>query len=176
MSKTAIKRTRQKADSIRSDETPQTSQNLSNAGNNQPPEQAATEKGGIREFLKDQQVYVNSIASGLLGLPNGSVLREMGKSRSDMIQFYMSEGGGNKSIEEAIKTVNGPEDEEYVDKLLKDLMSLPVTMVSWYGMEHLHSRAPGIAKAVWQFVKGEARREFESGHRAAQVFEPVDWM
>lgn len=38
----------------------------------------------------------------------------------------------------------------------------------------MHS--PEDAEFVWQEMKQEARREFVTGHLAATVFEPVDWM
>ncbi len=36
--------------------------------------------------------------------------------------------------------------------------------------------SPEMAEALWKLLKEEARNEFESGHRAAEVFEPAHWL
>ncbi|MEP7338018.1 MAG: hypothetical protein ABI977_09770 [Acidobacteriota bacterium] len=128
----------------------------------------------ISQLLKDRPIYVNSIASGLIGLDNGSVLREMQNARNVMLRFYMGEQGGKLSLEEAKIKVDTYEGD--VEEAVGQLLSQPVDMASWYGLEKLHSKSPELAKTVWQWIKDEARREFESGHRAAKAFEPVHWI
>jgi hypothetical protein len=53
---------------------------------------------------------------------------------------------------------------------------MPVENVSWYAMNKLCGSSPEMAEALWSLVKEEARHEFESGHRAAEVFEPAHWL
>lgn len=133
-----------------------------------------TREEKLSQLLKDRPVYVNSIAAGLIGLDHGSVLREMQNARDMMLRFYMGESGGKLSLEEAkiqVDTFQGD-----VDEAIGRLLSQPVDMASWYGLEKLHSKSPALAKTVWQWIKDEARSEFESGHRAAKVFEPVHWI
>ncbi|MCG3143387.1 MAG: hypothetical protein HONDAALG_00735 [Gammaproteobacteria bacterium] len=130
----------------------------------------------VMELMKDRPVFVNSVASGILGLGQGSILREMQKARCEMLRFYLKPEGGSLPIEEAIKTVDGPDDDDYTEQLIANLLSESVEMVSWYSLERLHARAPKVAKKIWELVKEEARKEFESGHRAAEVFEPVHWL
>lgn len=125
-------------------------------------------------LLKDRPVYVNSIAATLLGLDHGSVLREMQNARAEMYRFYVSQEGGSLSPQEAKLRVDTYLDD--VDSAVKDLLSQPVDSASWYGLEKLYAQSPAHARKIWQLIKDEAQQEFESGHRAAKVFEPVAWM
>jgi len=160
--------TKSKAEAIKRDEKPQP---LTKSEDGQP---ATSREEKLRELLKDRPIYVNSIAAGLLGLDHGSVLREMQNARGEMIRFYMSEQGGNLSAEEArIQVDTYLED---VDEAVSRLLSQPIDMADWYGLEKLHAQSPALAKTVWRLIKDEARNEFESGHRAAKVFEPVHWL
>lgn len=129
----------------------------------------------LAELLKDQPVYVNSIAAGLLGFEQGSVLRELQKARHGMIRFYMSESGGNHSIDEAVKLVNGSDDEESAERNLRRVLSESVDQVSWYELERLYNRLPQLTKQVWQLIQVEARKELESGNRMAATLETLEW-
>lgn len=129
----------------------------------------------LAELLKDQPVYVNSIAAGLLGFEQGSVLRELQKARLGTIRFYMGESGGNHPIDEAVKLVNGHDDEESAERNLRHVMSESVDHVSWSQLERLYNRLPQLAKQVWQLVQIEARKELESGNRMAATLETVGW-
>ncbi|MEP7338563.1 MAG: hypothetical protein ABI977_12565 [Acidobacteriota bacterium] len=170
MKKTKTK-TKSEAEAIPQAETPQPLTTVEESQAAKP----ATKKGEkLRQLLKDRPIYVNSIASGLIGLDNGSVLREMQNARNVMLRFYMGEDGGKLSLEEAKIKVDTYEGD--VDEAVGRLLSDPVDMASWYGLEKLHSKSPELAKTVWQWIKDEARREFESGHRAAKAFEPVHWI
>ncbi len=170
MSKTKTK-TKPATEAIQQDETPQP---LAKPEEDQTPKPTVSREERLRELLKDRPIYVNSVAAGLLGLDSGSVLREMQHARAEMFRFYMGEQGGKLSAEEAkirIDTHLGG-----VDEAVSHLLRQPVDLADWYGLEKLYSQSPAMAKTVWQFIKDEARREFESGHRAAKVFEPVHWL
>mgnify|MGYP001157990842 FL=1 len=55
-------------------------------------------------------------------------------------------------------------------------MSLPVESLHFVDLMELHSQAPRVAERFWERVKREARREFESGHLAANISFPVGYM
>ena len=139
-----------------------------------PADSSPPKRQSLQELLMDKPIYVNSIAATLLGLDHGSVLREMQHARATMLRFYMSEPGGNLSAEEAkLRVDTHLEDVDVaVGRLLRD----PADAASWYGLEKLYAKSPENAKQVWRLIKDEARQEFESGHRAAKVFEPVHWL
>lgn len=129
----------------------------------------------LAELLKDQPVYVNSIAAGLLGFEQGSVLRELQKARNGMIRFYMGESGGNHPVDEAVKLINGSDDEETAERNLRHVLSESVEHVSWSQLERLYHRLPQLTKKVWQLIQIEARKELESGNRMAATLETVEW-
>jgi hypothetical protein len=79
-------------------------------------------------------------------------------------------------LTEAYQTASVDTCLEDVDVAVSRLLSQSADYASWYGLEKLYSQAPALAQKVWQLIKDEAREEFESGHRAAQVFEPVGWL
>jgi hypothetical protein len=175
MAKTRTKRRRQpKAQEAGG----QPSQEMTQAINEQPAavQPSAPAAKSLHELLEGRPVYVNSIAAGLLELGQESILREMDADRYRMLRFYLGPRGGSLPLDEAVKTVNGPQDDAEADKLLAQLLSGDVTQVSWYALQQLHNYGPKIAKQIWRLVKKEARREFESGHRAAQAFEPTHWL
>lgn len=152
----------------------ETLQPLATAGKDQTTKPPTTREDKLRQVLKDRPIYVNSIAAGLIGLDHGCLLREMEHARAHMLRFYMGEEGGKLSLDEAkIKVDTYQED---VDEAIGRLMSQSVDQASWYQLEKLHSHSPALAKTVWEWIKDEARGEFESGHRAAKVFEPVYWI
>jgi hypothetical protein len=129
----------------------------------------------LAELLKDQPVYVNSIAAGLLGFEQGSVLRELQKARQGIIRFYMSESGGNHPADEAVKLVNEYDNAESAERNLRHVLSESVDQVSWYGLERLYNKLPQLAKQIWQLIQIEARKELESGNRMAATLETLEW-
>lgn len=129
----------------------------------------------VADLIGDNPVYVNSIASGLLGLDQGAVLREMMQARHLMIQFYKSERGGWHTSEEAVKLVDRIDCGEDLEKHLQRVLSDSVDNLSWCELERIYNKLPGFVGTVWQLIKDEARKELESGHRAAAVFESAEW-
>lgn len=145
------------------------------------PEPAAlspqpTEREQIERLLRDQPIGVGSLAAGLLGLEQHSVLREMQQARTALIRFHLSAEGGNLPLEEAVRLADGPTDAATTDRLIRELLTGPVTDACWEALEQVHARAPKVARKIWQLIREEARREFESGHQAAAAFEPVHWL
>jgi hypothetical protein len=147
-------------------------QNLSVAS---PAEPARPKPQSLEEILKDQPVYVNSIAAGLLGLDRGSVLRELQHARATMLRFYLSEGGGKRTLEEALKLVNAPPDDEFTEQQLQQVLTQSVEQISWCQLEQIYQRAPKVTRDIWQSIKDEARDELKTGHRMAAALEPSAW-
>lgn len=129
----------------------------------------------VSDLIKDSPVYVNSVAAGLLGLEQGAILREMQQARANMLRFYKSDSGGKRSTEEAIKLVNGSEDEESIQLQIRRILTGPVDQISWYAMERVYNHVPNFVKTVWKLVKEEASKELESGHRIAGTLEATEW-
>ncbi len=133
-------------------------------------------RDNVASLIGDNPVYVNSIASGLLGLNQGAVLREMMHARHRMIQFYKSEQGGGHTSEEAVKLVDRIDGGEDLEKHLHRVLSDSVDNLCWSELERIYNELPGFVGTVWQLIKDEARKEFESGHRMAAALETTDWM
>ncbi len=129
----------------------------------------------VVDLIGDHPVYVNSIASGLLGLNQGAVLREMMQARHRMIQFYKSQPGGGHTSEEAVKLVDRIDGSEDLEKHMRRVLSDSVDNLCWSELERIYNELPGFVGTVWQLIKDEARKEFEEGHRAAAVFETAEW-
>ncbi len=128
------------------------------------------------EAPKGHPVRGDSLAATLFGVERESVLREMHRVHVRMVLFYTSPEGGSLSLEEAVKTASNFHDDGTVEEQLDKILRMPVESVSWYAMNKLCGSSPETAEALWKLVKEEARNEFESGHRAAEVFEPVHWL
>ena len=144
-----------------------------NQNHEQPLAQRESKDIDVAELLKDQPVYMNSIGAALLGLDHGSVLRELQKARHDMLRFYMSEQGGDHSIEEAIKLVD--DFPESAEATLKTVLSASVHTISWYGLEKLYNHSPQLVKQIWRLICDEAKQEMMNGHRMASNFQVTDW-
>ncbi len=56
------------------------------------------------------------------------------------------------------------------------MLSLPVESLNFVDLMQLQSFAPRAAEKFWEKAKSEGRKEFESGHLAANINFPVDYM
>jgi hypothetical protein len=132
-------------------------------------------RDNVAALIGDNTVYVNSIAAGLLGLDQGAVLREMMQARHRMIQFYKSKPGGGHTSEEAVKLVDRIEGGEDLEKHMRRVLSDSVDNLCWSELERIYNELPGFVGTVWQLIKDEARKEFESGHRMGAALETTEW-
>lgn len=139
------------------------------------PSSKPTLRDNVAELIGDTPVYINSIAAGLLGSSSSAILREMLKERMEMIRFYKSKYGGSHTQEEAVKLVDGVTDGEDLERYMRRIMTESVDQLTWGELTRIFNHLPGFVGTVWQLVKDEARKEFEEGHRAAEVFETADW-
>jgi len=106
-----------------------------------------------------------------------SLIRQMQRMYIKSIAFYRSDAGGCLTIEEARKRAFHPcTNEEEALKLFDSLMSLPLERLNFVDLAQLQSFSPRTAEWFWENAKHEGRKEFESGHLAANSTCPVGYM
>jgi hypothetical protein len=99
-----------------------------------------------------------------------AIATELAKAYRRMAEFYRDE-----------LQLDGPEadarargSDRTLDETIDDLARIqdrPSDQVSWFDLTRLAERDPHEMRAVWQRLRDTARREFESGHRAAAALE-----
>lgn len=106
-----------------------------------------------------------------------SLVRQLQRGFLRSVAFYRSKAGGSLSIEEArSRAFHATDDREEAVKELNMMMSLPVEQLNFIDLAELYSAAPRAAERFWENVKREARKEFESGHLAANICFPDGYM
>jgi hypothetical protein len=105
-----------------------------------------------------------------------SLYRQMHRDFQHRVAYYRSERGGALGIEEARAAAyhactNGDEALRQVNMLL----SLPLSDLNFVDLMSLSEAAPRTAEGFWELAKREGRKEFESGHLAANITFPVDY-
>ncbi|MBD0325226.1 MAG: hypothetical protein ICV68_02275 [Pyrinomonadaceae bacterium] len=126
--------------------------------------------------MDDQRsVFTNSILAAEAFDEWSSVLRELQKAQTARILFFTTPEGGEISLDEAMNRACDPYPNESTKERINNILRQPVTSITWIALDELFRRSPAAAKEVWDLVKQEARKEFESGHRAAEVFERAPW-
>ncbi|HRH43841.1 MAG TPA: hypothetical protein PKY82_19575 [Pyrinomonadaceae bacterium] len=141
------------------------------------PDEFVEAQNAIEEFNFEKrkiEVYSDSLES-YIGYD--ALLRVLGKYYCRQVAYYTSEEGGSLSVEEARAAAYREKltDEEAI-KLFESLMRRSTETINFLQLLELHRNSPRMAQNVWEMIKREAAREFESGHRAAAVFEPADYM
>jgi hypothetical protein len=134
-------------------------------------------QNAIDEYLEEiRQVAVFSDSLECF-IGYDSLLRVMGKWFGSRVAYYRSAAGGSLSLEDARKEVyrRNISDKEATE-LLDQVMRMPRDRIGFWHLMELNDRSPRSAENVWEMIKREAQREFESGHRAAEAFEPADYM
>ena len=130
-----------------------------------------------QEFVPNDfqtEIPVNSLESRV---GYTSLLRQMQKAYVRGVAYYRSPKGGNLSIDEArAKTFHACKSREEAIKQLDTLMSLPLDILGFGDLGELFSYSPRTAEGLWEIAKIEGRAEFESGHLAANITFPVDYM
>lgn len=106
-----------------------------------------------------------------------SLLRQMQHSFIRKTAFYMSPGGGKLSLEEAMeRAFRACENHEEAAQQIQALMRLPADEIDFADLYELFEFAPRQAEKLWERFKREGRKEFESGHLAANITFPVGYM
>jgi hypothetical protein len=122
----------------------------------------------------DLVVYVDSL--GVSVLDRFSLVRVFREEWRRRVAFYRSEEGGSLSLDQAIERATHNLSEEEGAELFQQLMTRSSETIDFDDLHRMWMHSPEEAEFIWQQMKREGAREFESGHLAATVFEPVEWM
>jgi predicted Zn-dependent protease with MMP-like domain len=138
------------------------------------PEEFADVQNAIETVQAEQrqiEVHADSIESRV---GYNSLIRLLGKYYGNMVAYYRSEHGGALPLEEArARAYRQNISEEQATELLNNLLRMSKQDIHYGDLLELHEYSPATAENLWEMIKREAQREFESGHRAAEALEPV---
>ncbi|MGD9588728.1 MAG: hypothetical protein AB7Q37_03390 [Pyrinomonadaceae bacterium] len=125
-----------------------------------------------KDFLTN--IPVDSLESAV---GYSSLIRQMHAGFVGMVAHYRSSVGGSLPIEEARKKAfRACTSTEEAKERFVMLMRLPVSSLHFADLYSLYDLAPRVAEEFWENVKREGRKEFESGHLAANICFPVGYM
>ncbi|MBX3291572.1 MAG: hypothetical protein KF881_01630 [Acidobacteria bacterium] len=103
-----------------------------------------------------------------------SLIRQLTESVKTRMTFFMSESGGSLDFEEARRVAfKKCENAEEAKAQFRLLVQLPAEGTCFYDLAKLWDVAPRAAERVWEMIKAEGRKEFESGHFAANAMFPT---
>lgn len=106
-----------------------------------------------------------------------SLVRQFYDSYTEMVAFCRSFAGGSLSLEEAqTRAFRQCENVEEAKEIFSEIMNYPYENISFNSMHSLWGFAPRVAERLWEKIKDEGRKEFESGHLAANTMFPVPYM
>ena len=131
----------------------------------------------IREFTPQDfmvDVPINSLESAV---GYTSLLRQMHQSFVRMVAFYKSPIGGSLSTDEArANAFHACKNVDEAKEKFRKMLRLPVENLNFIDLDELHIFAPRVAERLWERTKKEGRKEFESGHLAANITFPEGYM
>lgn len=122
----------------------------------------------------DLVVYLDSL--GVSILDRFSLVRVFREEWRSKIARYRSEEGGNLTLDQAVEKATHKIDEQRAAEVFERVLTHSTEIVDFDDLHELWTYSAEQAEFVWSEMKREARREFMTGHLAATVFEPVDWM
>jgi len=122
----------------------------------------------------DLVVYIDSLGVSLLD--RFSLVRIFREEWRNSVSFYRSEKGGSLTLNEAVERATHKVDEQRAAEIFEQVMTQSSEVTDFDDLHKLWTHSPEDAEFVWRQMKQEATREFMTGHLAATVFEPVDWM
>jgi hypothetical protein len=129
------------------------------------------------EFTSQDFQTVVSIDSLESGVGYSSLIRQLEQAFAAEVAYYRSAEGGFLSIDEARQAAFRPcADVEEAKKELNMMMSVPLERLNFIDLLKLQKIAPRVAEQFWENAKLEGRKEFESGHLAANITFPVKYM
>jgi hypothetical protein len=130
-----------------------------------------------KEFVPNDFLLEVAIDSMESNVGYSSLFRQFQRQYIRSVAYYRSKPGGSLSIEEArAKAFHACTNKEEAKKIFVSLLKLPVEKISFIDIYELHSFAPRVAEKFWEYIKDEGRREFESGHLAANITFPTGYM
>ena len=125
-----------------------------------------------QDFMID--VPIDSLESAV---GYSSLFRQMHQAFVRMVAFYTSPGGGSLSSEEArARAFHACDNKEDAKEEFRTMMRLPVENLHFVDLMQLQNVAPRVAERFWERVKREGRKEFISGHLAANITFPEGYM
>lgn len=122
----------------------------------------------------DLVVYIDSLGVSLLD--RFSLVRVFREEWRRRVAFYRSEKGGSLTLDQAVERATRKVDEKRAAEVFERVLTQSTEVTDFSDLHELWTYSPEDAEFVWREMKHEARREFVTGHLAATVFEPVDWM
>lgn len=106
-----------------------------------------------------------------------SLFRQMHKAFVRQVAFYKTSAGGSLSVEDArAKAFHACTSKEEAKEHFKEIMELPIDLLNFVDLMKLQNEAPRVAEWLWEQTKREGRKEFESGHLAANITFPEGYM
>jgi hypothetical protein len=106
-----------------------------------------------------------------------SLIRQLQNSYTRMIAHFRSEEGGALAPEQAREQAfHRALDTGEAKELFQKIMSYSYHDIFLSDLYELNLYAPRVAERLWEKIKQEGRKEFESGHLAANNMFPVDYM
>jgi hypothetical protein len=122
----------------------------------------------------ETEVPVNSLESAV---GYSSLIRQIHHAYVRRVAYYRSKEGGALSIEEArAQAFHACTNEAEAIKEFDLLMSQPLESLNFSDLAKLQSYSPRSAEWFWENAKREGRKEFESGHLAANITFPEEYM
>ena len=141
------------------------------------PIKALFEQAESKEFIPkdfETSVSVDSLESAV---GYSSLIRQMQRAYLRNVAYYRSDAGGCLTIEEARRrSFHTCTNEEEALLIFDSLMSMSIENLNFVMLAELQSFSPRTAEWVWENAKKEGRKEFESGHLAANITFPVGYM
>lgn len=132
------------------------------------------EIGRAEEARENVKVPIDSFEASI---GYSSLMRQMHKAYVRRVAYYRSSIGGSLSVEEARKRAfHEPVDQKTAKEMVDEMLRLPVDSLNFIDLHNLQAVAPNLAEAFWELAKEEGRKEFESGHLAANITFPVGYM
>lgn len=140
-----------------------------------PTDEFIESQNTVEEYLNEERqkaVYADSLESACGYEALNRVLRDY---MGEQVAYYCSEEGGALSVEEARARIYGkPLNDEEIKERLNDILTKPVHWIRFDELYEMNRDAPIVAQNLWEHIKREAQREFESGHLAANVLQPIE--
>ena len=122
----------------------------------------------------DAVIYIDSLSVSMLD--RFSLVRIFRHESRSQVAFFRSEKGGSLTLDDAVKHATLKVDEKRAAEVFERVLTQPAEITDFHDLHELWMYSPGEAEYIWGQMKREAQREFVTGHLAATVFEPVDWM
>lgn len=124
----------------------------------------------------DHQIPVD-ISSLEAQIGYSSLLRLMRKAFLRRVAYYRSREGGALTADDAReRAFHRIKNRDQAIRELNRLLSRPVEDLDFVDFNEIHAVAPKLAERLWEEVKLEGQKEFESGHLAANITFPAGYM